>query len=78
MKNMYAISLGLSAAGIACVWIDRGPLEPPSFELTAIGYLLGAAGLMLLLICLGATVEECLRSPRRRAFAPFGAFWRRR
>lgn len=78
MKNMYAISLGLTASGVACVWADGiGPVRN-SFELTAVGYLLGAGGVVLLLICLGATLEERLRAPWRRGSRPILPLRRRR
>ena len=78
MKNMYAISLGLTASGVACTWADAiGPVDA-SFELTGIGYLLGSAGLILLVICLGASLEDCLRSPWRRVSRPIGSQRRRR
>lgn len=67
MKTMYAISLGLTAVGVACMWSAGASPATRSFELTAIGYLLLAAGLMLLVTCLGATIDLWLKSRWRRA-----------
>ncbi|OWQ92981.1 hypothetical protein CDN99_00255 [Roseateles aquatilis] len=75
---MYAVSLGLIAAGVASTLIERVIPVGPSYELTAIGYLLGAGGLILLTMCLAATVESWLKARRRRASQADDPGWKQR
>ncbi|WP_423600588.1 hypothetical protein [Roseateles sp. MS654] len=69
MRNLYAISIGLTLAGVGCVVAEStDPLTSvhPSFELTVIGYLLATGGLMLLIACLAATLDGWLKARWRR------------
>lgn len=61
MKTMYAVSFGLTVAGVICNWIEdvaeaRSPLQP-----SPMGYLLLTAGLLLLVVCLVASLEQRLQ-----------------
>jgi hypothetical protein len=70
MRNIYAVSIGLTLAGASCLLIDRA--DPPlpghhTFELTGIGYLLVSGGLMLLITCLAASADEWVKGRWGRA-----------
>ena len=78
MRDMYVISIGLALAGVGCLVAERAdPAVPghPLFELTVIGYLLAIAGLMMLIACLGASVEDWLKGRWRRAASPDEEEW---
>ncbi|WP_343642814.1 hypothetical protein [Roseateles sp.] len=70
MRNIYAVSIGLTLAGAGCLLIDRA--DPPAsghhtFELTGIGYLLVSGGLILLITCLAASADEWVKARWGRA-----------
>jgi len=78
MRNMYAISIGLTLAGAGCLLAERTePLTAghPLFELTVIGYLLAIGGLMLLIACLAASAEDWIKGRWRRASGPADGEW---
>ena len=78
MRNMYAIALGLVVAGASCLGAEhataRSPGDP-SFGLTAIGYLLASGGLMLLIACVAASIEDWVRTRCRRAARSESGDW---
>jgi hypothetical protein len=78
MRNMYAISIGLTLAGAACLLADRTESPTPGhplFELTVIGYLLAIGGLMLLMACLGASIEDWIKGRWHRVESPVEGKW---
>ncbi|MDH0865899.1 hypothetical protein [Mitsuaria sp. GD03876] len=80
MKNMYAISIGLTVAGTGCLLIERidsAGLGYPSFELTGMGCLLAIGGLMLLVVCLVASADDYLKRQWRRGLRCISGLRRR-
>ena len=78
MRNMYAVSIGLTLAGTACLLAERTELPTPGhplFELTVIGYLLAIGGLMLLIACLGASTEDWIKGRWHRVARPVPGKW---
>jgi hypothetical protein len=75
---MYAISIGLTLAGVGCLLAERTEspaLGHPLFELTVIGYLLAIGGLMLLIVCLGASTEDWVKGRWHRTARPVDGQW---
>lgn len=80
MRNMYAISIGLTLAGGGCLLMEKMEtvhVGYPSFELTGIGGLLVTGGLMLLLVCLVASAEACVKRRWIRVVHGISWVWRR-
>ncbi|WP_431046886.1 hypothetical protein [Roseateles sp. L2-2] len=78
MRNMYAISIGLTLAGAGCLLAERAESSGPGhplFELTVIGYLLAMGGLMLLVACLAASAEDWIKGRWRRVSDPADGDW---
>ncbi|WP_431102902.1 hypothetical protein [Roseateles noduli] len=78
MRNMYAISIGLTLAGVGCLVAERTESSPPGhplFELTVIGYLLAIGGLMLLIACLAASTEGWIKGRWHRVARPADREW---